>query len=109
MGGIRDGLLGTQAKSGTGGAGTGGLEVFGGGDPPGVLGTDDPEPIPLDSTRVIARVTKDWDPPNPTTTPEITVPKTMSFRTVPSFDMRASCGLEMRALYVARDAEFNAG
>ena len=73
MGGIRDGLLGTQAKSGTGGAGTGGLDLFGGGDPPGVLGTDDPEPIPLDSSRVIARVTKDWDPPNPTTTPEITV------------------------------------
>jgi hypothetical protein len=68
MGNIRDGLLGTQACSGAGG-----LDVFGGGDPPGVLGIDDPNPIPLDVTRAIAKVTKDWDPPNPTTTPEITV------------------------------------
>jgi len=74
MGGIRDGVLGTQAQSGNAGRGSGGsitLDVFGGGDLPGVIGIDGP--IPLDVTRVIARVTKDWDPPNPTTTPEIVI------------------------------------
>jgi Bacterial protein of unknown function (DUF922) len=77
MGGIHDGLLGTQAQarpdSKRASGGTQPLDVFGAGDPPGVLGIDVTNPIPLDVSCVIARVTKDWDPPNPTATPEITV------------------------------------
>src|SRR3954447_13886676 len=38
---------------------------------PGPIGLDDP--IPMDSQRIIAKVTKDWDPPSPRTTPEIVV------------------------------------
>jgi hypothetical protein len=72
MGGNRDGVLGTPARTGTGGGGAG-LDVFGDGDAPGVLGIDDPNAIPLDVSRVIASVIKDWDPPNPASTPEITV------------------------------------
>jgi len=74
MGGSRDDVFGTQAQSGNAGRGSGGsitLDVFGGGDPPGVLGIDGP--IPLDALRIIAKVTKDWDPPSPTTTPEIVI------------------------------------
>jgi hypothetical protein len=41
------------------------------GDSPGPIGIDDP--IPLDDARIIAKVDKDWDPPSPTTTPEIIV------------------------------------
>ena len=41
------------------------------GDSPGPIGIDDP--IPLDTPRIIATVDKDWDPPNPTATPEIIV------------------------------------
>jgi hypothetical protein len=41
------------------------------GDQPGPIGID--EPIPLDVARIIARVDKDWEPPSPTTTPEIIV------------------------------------
>lgn len=72
MGGIRDGLFGTRAGSGSGGGGASELDVFGGGDAPGVLG-DDPGAIALSVSRIIASVIKDWDPPNPTSTPEITV------------------------------------
>jgi|SRR5579863_490107 len=69
MGGVRDGVLGTETQPLTGPGRNATLDVFGGGDPPGTLGVDDP--IPLDVSRIIAKVTKDWDPPNPTTTPEI--------------------------------------
>ena len=71
MGGNRSGVLGTEAPVSGGGGGGGALDFFGGGDPPGVLGIDDP--IPLDTARIIASVTKDWDPPSPSTTPEIVV------------------------------------
>jgi hypothetical protein len=71
MGGTRDGLHGTQARprppSGEGEQ----LDVLGGGDAPGTLGLD--EALALDTARIIARVTKDWDPPSPRTTPEIAV------------------------------------
>jgi hypothetical protein len=69
MGGVRTGVLGTEADARTV---SGDDTVFGGGDPPGVLGVD--EAIPLDDVqRIIAKVTKDWDPPNPRTTPPIVV------------------------------------
>jgi hypothetical protein len=71
VGGIREGVLGTEAQPRGGAGGTSALDVFGGGDPPGVLGVDDP--IPLDVSRTIASVTKDWDPPSPRTTPELVV------------------------------------
>lgn len=71
MGGTRDGLQGTQARSRATSGGGEQLDVLGAGDPPGTLGLD--EPVPLDTSRIIARVTKDWDPPNPRTTPEIVV------------------------------------
>ncbi len=71
MGGTRDGLHGTQARPLPTSGGGEQLDVLGGGDAPGTLGVD--EPVPLDTSRIIARVTKDWDPPNPRTTPEITV------------------------------------
>jgi hypothetical protein len=73
MGGIREGLLGTEAQP-RGGAGSGNTsapDLLGGGDPPGILGIDDP--IPLDVSRIIAKVTRDWDPPSPRTTPELIV------------------------------------
>ena len=40
-------------------------------DPPGPIGRGD-APVPL-ASRIIAKVTKDWDPPNSRTTPEIVV------------------------------------
>jgi hypothetical protein len=81
MGGTRYGILGTdnpppQTLSG------GDIDVLGDGDAPGSLGIDEPETpnlggppaIPLDTTgRKIAKVTKDWDPPNPRHTPPIVV------------------------------------
>jgi hypothetical protein len=45
--------------------------LLGGGDIPGVIGTD--SAIPLGTGRVIAKVTKDWDPPSPSGDPEIVV------------------------------------
>jgi hypothetical protein len=53
MGGMRDGLLGTesQARAGT----TGGLDVLAAGDPPGVLGIGDP--VPLDTSWVVLDTT----------------------------------------------------
>jgi hypothetical protein len=70
MGGVRVGILGTDAEAR---ARSGGPDdILGGGDPPGVLGVD--QAIALDDVqRIIAKVTKDWDPPNPRTTPPITV------------------------------------
>lgn len=81
MGGTRYNILGTdpsppQASSG------GDLDVLGDGDAPGTLGIDGPSApnlggppvMPLDTTgRTIAKVTKDWEPPNPRRTPEIVV------------------------------------
>jgi hypothetical protein len=70
MGGIRTGVLGTEA--GARGSPDTLDDILGGAGLPGVLGVD--EPIPLDDLqRIIAKVTKDWDPPNPRTTPAITV------------------------------------
>jgi cell division septum initiation protein DivIVA len=69
MGGIRSGLLGTEADAR---AGSNDDDVLGGGNPPGVLGGDDV--IPLDDLqRMVTKVTKDWDPPSPRTTPAIVV------------------------------------
>ena len=69
MGGTRPGILGTEADAH---AASNDDDVLGGGHPPGVLGVD--EAIPLDDVqRIIAKVSKDWDPPNPRTTPPILV------------------------------------
>lgn len=81
MGGTRYGILGTDTSSPQPSSG-GALDVLGDGDAPGTLGIDAPNaPIlggppvtPLDTTgRTIAKVTKDWDPPNPRRTPEIVI------------------------------------
>jgi len=71
VGGIRDGVMGTQGQATGAGGGAAPLDIFGGGDPPGVLGLQGA--IPLGTGRIIASFTKDWDPPNPRTTPEIVV------------------------------------
>jgi hypothetical protein len=72
MGGVRAGILGIAADRGAVAGDGSSIDLLGGGDPPGVLGVD--EAIPLDDTqRIIAKVTKDWDPPNPRTTPPIVV------------------------------------
>jgi hypothetical protein len=70
MGGFRSGVLGTETSSPTGAFDHDPFDVLGGGDPPGTVGAD--EVVPL-AERIIAKVTKDWEPPNPTTTPEIVV------------------------------------
>jgi hypothetical protein len=70
MGGVRVGILGTDAGARDRSAGSD--DILGGGAPPRVLGVD--EAIALDSIqRIISKVTKDWDPPNPRTTPPIVV------------------------------------
>ncbi len=69
MGGVRVGILGTEADAH---AVSGDDDVLGGGDLPGVLGVDDVIPLG-DIQRVIAKVTKDWDPPSPRMTPAIVV------------------------------------
>lgn len=70
MGGVRVGVLGTEADAH---AVSGDDDVLGGGHLPGVLGADD-EVVPLDDLkRMVTRVTKDWDPPSPRTTPGIVV------------------------------------
>lgn len=72
MGGVRDGIFGTDAQPHPGRDSDLLLDVFGGGDPPGILGGEGA--IPLDDIpRIIAKVEKDWDPPNPRTSPPITV------------------------------------
>jgi hypothetical protein len=71
MGGTRTALLGTEAEPH---AKSEDDDVLGGGDPPGVLGIDGA--VPLDAVvvpRIIAKVTKDWDPDHPRTTPAIVV------------------------------------
>jgi cell division septum initiation protein DivIVA len=72
MGGVRDGIFGTEGAAHPDRDSDLLLDVFGGGDPPGILGTE--PAIPLDDiSRTIAKVEKDWDPPNPRTSPAITV------------------------------------
>ncbi len=69
MGGVRVGVLGTEADAN---ALSGDDDVLGGGNLPGVLGADDV--IPLDDLqRMITKVTKDWDPPSPRTSPPIVI------------------------------------
>ncbi|MGH8239748.1 MAG: DUF922 domain-containing protein, partial [Steroidobacteraceae bacterium] len=70
MGGTKSDLLGTQPGNSSfrfdddeG--------VLGDGETRGPIGID--EPVPLDVARIIAKVTNDWTPPNPTKTPEIIV------------------------------------
>jgi hypothetical protein len=65
MGGQNDGLLGLGRSD----ADDDGVRSIG--DSPGPTGIDDP--LPLDTQRIIASIDKDWDPPNPTTTPDIIV------------------------------------
>ena len=72
MGGNRNGILGTEANIRPADDRSGDDNVLGGGDMPGSLGQDDP--IPMDVPRIIAKVIKDWDPPNPTSTPSIDIP-----------------------------------
>ena len=68
MSAVRAGVLGTEADAH---ATSGDDDVLGGGNPPGVLGD---EVIPLDDLqRMITKVTKDWNPPNPRTTPGIVI------------------------------------
>jgi hypothetical protein len=71
MGGVKRDLLGTEESSGT--------DVSNERLAP-EIGADTPGPIGLDSRRgrgvvrrIIAGVTKDWDPPSPRNTPEIVV------------------------------------
>jgi len=72
MGGVRIGILGLDADALARADSDAPIDVLGGGDPPGILGVD--SAIPLDDIqRVIAKVTKDWDPPSPRTTPPIVV------------------------------------
>jgi hypothetical protein len=64
MGDARVGVLGTAADALPTSSGRSAGDMFDGGDAPGRLGVH--EPVPLDVPRVIAKVTKDWDPvPNP--------------------------------------------
>ena len=67
MGGEKTGVLGIGRQSGD--DDDDGVRSIG--DDPGPIGIGDP--IPLDVPRIIAHVDNDWDPPNPTTTPEIIV------------------------------------
>jgi hypothetical protein len=69
MGGMKVGVLGFRPPGA--GIGADDDDVLGAGDPPGPIGIDDP--VPLDGARIIANVDKDWDPPKPDGTPEITV------------------------------------
>jgi hypothetical protein len=69
MSGVRAVILGTEADAH---AGPGDDDVLGGGNSPGVLGVDGL--IPLDDLqRMVTKVTKDWEPPSPRTTPAIVV------------------------------------
>jgi hypothetical protein len=69
MGGTKMPIAGLRADSGS--AAPDDVSILGGGDAPGSIGVDDA--IPLDVSRTIKSVTKDWEPPRPTTTPEIVV------------------------------------
>lgn len=80
MGGTRYAILGTETSPPQPASDE--FDVLGDGDAPGTLGIDGPSapnlggpPVtPLDTTgRTIAKVTKDWDPPNPRSSPPIVV------------------------------------
>ncbi len=70
MGGAKSTVLGMDVPAGT--PGDDPMAPIGGSDAAGPIGFDD-NPVPL-ASRVIAIVTRDWDPtPNPRRTPEIVV------------------------------------
>jgi hypothetical protein len=70
MGGVRAGILGAETGARPAAGDNLSADLFGGGDPPGVLGADGT--IQLDSaSRIIANVTKDWDPTSPPGSPLI--------------------------------------
>jgi len=64
-------MLGTQADARTGARGDSSIDLFGGGEPPGILGADGA--IQLDVSRIIAKVTRDWDASNPSSTAPLVV------------------------------------
>ena len=68
MGGVRAGILGTDAAAR--GGGDDADDVLGGGDPPGTLGVGD---VVAMSTGKIEYVSKDWDPDSPKDTRPIVV------------------------------------
>jgi hypothetical protein len=68
MGGVRSGLLGTDAPALGGGDDSD--DILGGGDPPGTLGINEAEPM---STAKIGYVKKDWDRDSPEFTKPIVV------------------------------------
>jgi hypothetical protein len=68
MGGVKTTLLGTDGAVTRGAGDRDAFAPLGGADRPGPIAT------PLGTSRIIATVTKDWDPtPNPRKTPEIKV------------------------------------
>jgi hypothetical protein len=71
MGGVRVGLLGTDADAGPAADSDAPADVLGGGDPPGTLGSDGA--TPLSTGRTIGYVSKDWDPDSPVSTDPIVV------------------------------------
>jgi hypothetical protein len=71
MGGTKSAILGLEPTSNNAPASDDPSLRWGGNDKPGAIGVD--EAIPLDLQRMIAKVTKDWEPPNPRSTPEIVV------------------------------------
>ena len=68
MGGLKSGLLGSDPPQ-SDSSGDDPFSPLGGGDAPGPIGLDARRSV----QRIIAAVTKDWDPPAPRTTPEIIV------------------------------------
>ena len=68
MGGVRSGLLGTEALALGGGDDSD--DILGGGDSPGTLGINEAEPM---STAKIGYVKKDWDRDSPESTDPIVV------------------------------------
>jgi Bacterial protein of unknown function (DUF922) len=72
MGGVKAGILGTDADARPLTGGGSSIDLFGGGDPPGILGAAGAVALD-DIPRIILKVSKDWDPPNPRTSPAIAV------------------------------------
>ncbi len=68
MGGVRSGLLGTEAPALGGGDDSD--DILGGGDPPGTLGINEADPM---STAKIGYVKKDWDKDSPELTDPIVI------------------------------------
>jgi Bacterial protein of unknown function (DUF922) len=66
MGGQRvPGVLGSDPSASDAADGSGMSPTAGNFFPPGPIGTEDDNPIPLDITRTVKDVVKDWEPPNP--------------------------------------------